>query len=240
MDKLPPKETLLPKTERLPRKEDLLPKQSPPKTGQEQPNTNTNPVQQARDAAEIAEQRAKQVKFETDVKLQEHGYKSLEDGLNDAKKRILEAERVLEQAHKQEQTINVELENIATEKQKVTNAYAIVKAKEEEILARLEQATQLEQKHNKYIAKQESLINEMQDIISYHNKNVSPCVRAIRLAIQSLYNIWVVLENPEDYNKEEMSDFVLNGLNSAGRQTNIVDNYLKVVLEDLQAKIKEQ
>lgn len=186
-------------------------------------------VSKATEAAQIADQRDKQVESEIKTKLREQGYQSIEEGLKDVKSKMEEANQHLETARQQEQSINDQLEAIEQEKQKVTNAYAIVKEREATIDARLEEAIRLENGQKELTTKSEILRQEVQAVIDYHNANIVPCVKALRKSVKTIYTLWTVLENSKGYDKETLSEYIVNGLNFIGRKTNVLDRYLENV-----------
>lgn len=212
---------------KMPRKEDLLPKaQSPAVTSQPKPTGENAEVETAKANADIATHRDKQVEHEINIKLREQGYKSLEDAFDDAKHKTEEADQILETARQQEQSINDQLEAIEQGKQKVTNAYAIVKEREAKIDARLEEAIRLENGQKERTTKSEIVRQEVQVVIDYHNAKIVPCVKALRKSVKALYTLWTVLEDPKEYDKETLSEYVVGNLNYVGKLTTVIDKYL--------------
>ena len=212
---------------KLPKKEDLLPKAQPPiATTQSKSMYEGTDVERAKANAEIATQRDKQVEHEINTKLREQGYKSLEDALADAKRKMEEANQLLEVAKQQEQSINGQLEEIEQQKQKVINAFAIVKDREDKSNARLEAAIKIEKGRQEQTAKSEILRQEVQAVIDYHNVKIVPCVKALRKSVKTIYSLWTVLENPKEYDQETLSEYITSGLNFVGKLTTTIDKYL--------------
>ena len=213
---------------KFPKKEDLLIKSQTPSVAitPNKPTEESSGVERAKSNAEIAAQRDKQVESEINTRLREQGYKSLEDGLADVKRKVEEANKTLEAAQKQEQSISDQHEAIEHDKQKVLNAYAIVKDRETKSDARLEEAVRIEKGRQEQAAEYKLLRKEIQSIINYHNSHVVPCVKALRKSIKTIYTLWTVVENPKEYDGETLSEYVTSGLNFVGRQTTVVDKYL--------------
>jgi chromosome segregation ATPase len=178
MDKLPTKDELLRQQQGQQKKEAPLP------TGE------TPDVRKARDDAEISAQNLKKRENEIKLKLQEEGYKSIEEGLADIKRKLEEADSILANAKQKEQTTAQEREALEVEKQKLLNAYKIVKDNEAKIDARLEQAIKLENARQVHLDEYNSLITKLRELIKYHEKHVRPCRKALLDVSRKIYE-WV-------------------------------------------------
>jgi chromosome segregation ATPase len=224
MDKLPTKDELL----RQQKKEAPLP------TGE------TPDVRKAKDDAEISAQNLKKRENEIKLKLQEEGYKSIEDGLIDIKKKLEEADSILANAKQEEQTITQEREALEAEKQKLLNAYKIVKDNEAKIDARLEQAIKLENARQSNMENRNAVIGELKFLMQYHLDNIKPCRKA-------LYNVSLGIYNFADALNSARVDFTPL-YNFIGRTMRQIDKYVDAegkklptdILEELQESEKKE
>lgn len=153
-------------------------------------STESSEVKRAKEAADIAASKDKQVEYEISTKLRERGYRSIEEGLEEIKKKKEDANLILEEAKKEAIAITAQKEEFEKEKEKCLNLYTMVKQREETVDARLEQAIVIEKGLGGNRAKCEVIIEEVKELMAYHDANIKPCVRALRVIRKSIYS-WI-------------------------------------------------
>ena len=144
-------------------------------------------VKKAKEVADIAVSRNKQVEHEIKTKLREKDYDSLEKGLADIARMKEDANLIFEEAQKATVAITEEKEALEKDKQKCLDLYQMVKTREETVNARLEQAIILEKGRQERETKCKVLIEEVNKLIKYHSDYILPCVRALRVIRKSIY-----------------------------------------------------
>lgn len=178
-------------SQKLPRKETLLPKQDTPKKETTTAYSGENPeVKKSGDDAVIAANYLKKRDSEIQLKLKEEGYKSLEEGLADVKRKIEESDKLLKYAQDKEREIAEQLAKLEKDKQQLVNAYAIDKKMKDMTDARLEEAIKLEKKRKSEENNHNTMIEELNYLIKYHQEHIAPCRRSLLFISQSIYN-WV-------------------------------------------------
>ena len=203
MDKLPRKETLLPPTTA-----------KPSTTSSEETST----VSKAKEEADIALNRDKQVETEIKTKLRQQGYESLEQGLKDIAERKVEAETILKSAQQIEASA-VEIKDEAkNQKQEAIHALEILKQREENVNIRLERAIKIETSLNSKDERYTVVKQELQKLISYHQTNIKPCVKSLRAVSKSIYT-WIDLLNDTQYDFSTLYNYI-------GRVTRVLDKYV--------------
>ncbi len=174
-------------------------------------------VKKAKDAAEIATSRNTQVEKDIKTKLTEKGYKTIEEGLVDIESKKKDIAMIEAVVQKEGVAIAEQKEKLEEEKEKVANLYTMIREREETINARLEQAIVLEQGQTGIKTQCEILIENLNELIKYHNDNIKPCVRALRVIRRSIYS-WIEPLNDTKY------DFSIL-YNHIGRVTLILEKY---------------
>lgn len=175
-------------SQKLPRKEDLLKKQTTPQ--KETPvSAGENPdVKKSKEDAEIAANNLKRRESEINLKLKEDGYKTLEDGLADVKRKNEDADKLLKYAQDKEREIAEKLEKLEEEKQKIVNAYAIDKKMKDMADARLQEAMRLEKVRKSEEDNHNALRDELKHLIEYHAENIKPCRKVLLSISKAIYN----------------------------------------------------
>ncbi len=175
-------------------------------------------VKRAKEAAEIAISSNKQSEQEILKKLREQGYGSLEQALADIAKEKEDANLIFEEAQKAAMAITEDREKFEGEKEKLLNAYSIVKEREGAVGARLEQAIVIEKGVKENQSRYKVLIEELNSLINYHGEHIKPCVRALRVIRKSIY-AWIEPLNETKY------DFSIL-YNHIGRVMEAIEKYL--------------
>ncbi len=107
--------------------------------------------------------------------------------------------------------------NISQEKDKIVNAYAIVKKREESTTARLEQAIKLENEQKNKLDESESLKLELEQLIEYQRQNLMPCKKTLVNVRKAIYNWMEVIGNV---------DGTIELYNYIGDVTKFLDRYI--------------
>lgn len=206
--------------EKPPRKEDLLPRQETAKLPPKQPDAIVNiELQKAKDQAEIAAHEDKRAEAEIRTKLRQQGYESLESGLKDIDNQRQEASDLLKQAQEIRESTNKEREQAEAEKQRIMKAIEILKQREATINARLEKAMSTEKTFNEKDARYASLKQELKELVAYHETNIKPCVKSLRLVTSTLYN-WIDILNTEtNYDFSRLYNYIC-------KVTLVLDRYI--------------
>lgn len=217
-------------TGKLPRKDELLKQSQESKTDSKQGATDNSASTKAKEEADIAIQMDKKAEAEIRTKLRQEGYNSLEEKERIIETRLQEIESMVQDAQRAKAEADKITEEAGVEKQKVLNAFQIVKQREAAVNARLEKAMKLEAEYKNWGSRYTAIRAELTSLITYHGANIKPCVIALRWILKTLYNHMDILNSETKYDFTGLYNAVL-------KKTNIIDKYVenipKAISEDI-------
>ncbi len=180
-------------------------------------SSNDSALLISKEAADIAANKDKQVESEIKTKLRIQGYISLEEGLKDIEGKHQDANKMLQSAREIEESAIQIRDEAEREKQKAIHAFEVIKQREATINARLERAITTEKGFDNKDAKYNALRQELQELIDYHQKNIRPCVKALKLVASAIYS-WIDLLNGTKADFSVLYNYI-------GKVMKVIDKY---------------
>lgn len=183
-------------------------------------------VAEAKTHTTLEEELTKQAKLQNEqhhakiqMEMEQKGYDSIEAGLVDVEAKMKEALDQLEMANRERASVRAELEAVAREKQKVVNALAVVKLREEMVDKKRAEIMVIEEKQKEFIKKYADWRQELLELADYHKANILPCVKAMKAITKTIYS-WV------DILSDSTGHDWVSLYNWLGRQTKVLDTYV--------------